>query len=562
MVSKMNLLKFISGLFIISFMAGCTSNHTVKEKEIVATPEKMDDQISDNLKSILAFAENSNGVINDSIKLSLFEVLNSFYEKNNYKGIWSQKESWKPVADSMFQFIKHSKYYGLYPEDYHYKELDSLRTKIEKDSLARMDAVSWTKADLMLSDAFMKTLKDLKEGRMLPDSVSIASKPSYVDSFFIQNLNQVLASNNVSQLFQSVEPANANYISLRQLLPEFVDSMDTRKYLFINFPYIDTVAFNQRLYKRLLQSGIGDPENKNPDSATLSKEVKKYQARHKLTADGKAGETTVRTLNSNDNEKFRRIAITLDRYKQLPTLPEKYIWVNLPSLHLKVFDNDTVVLESKVIIGKPATPTPLLSSQISNMVIYPNWTIPESIIKKDILPALKVNPGYLASKGFSLVDNKGEAVDPFTVKWSKYKKGIPWKIVQGSGDDNALGIFKFNFNNPYSVYLHDTNQRYLFANSNRALSHGCVRVQNWEALAFFIAKNDSMATKEGHPLSYTADSIRNWIANKNRKTIMVKKRLPLFIQYFTCEAKDNKIIMYNDVYKEDNVLEEKYFAKK
>lgn len=561
MIPKMNFLKFISSFLIICFMVGCKSNHTVKEKEIVMTPEQMDDQISDNIRSVLNFAKGSNGMINDSIRLSMFNIVNSLYEKNNFQGIWSRKENWKPVADSMFQFIKKARYYGLYPEDYHYNELDSLRLKIAGDSLVRMDAVAWTKADLLLTDAFMKTLKDLKEGRILPDSVSIISKENYVDSFFVQNLNQAIDSNNISELFQSVEPTNTNYVSLRQLLPAFVDSMDTEKYLFVHFPYIDTAAFNQELYKRLLQSGIGDP-NADPDSATLSKEVKKYQAKHQLTADGKPGEVTVRTLNSNDNEKFRRIAITLDRYKQLPELPEKYIWVNLPSLYLKVFDNDTVALESKIIIGKPTTPTPLLSSKITNMVTYPNWTIPMSIIRKDILPALKVNPGYLASKGFSLVDYNGETVDPFTVKWSKYKKGIPWKIVQGSGDDNALGIFKFNFNNPYSVYLHDTNQRYLFANSNRALSHGCVRVQKWEELAFFIAENDSLATKEGHPLSYTADSIRNWIANKDRKTIMVKKRLPLYIQYFTCEAKDDKIVMYNDVYNEDNLLEEKYFADK
>jgi len=175
---------------------------------------------------------------------------------------------------------------------------------------------------------------------------------------------------------------------------------------------------------------------------------------------------------------------------------------------------------------------------------------------------LKNNPGYLASKGFSLVDSHGETVNPYTVNWSKYTKAIPWKIVQGSGDDNALGIFKFNFNNPYSVYLHDTNQRYLFQNSQRALSHGCVRVQKWEALAFYIAQNDSLATKEGEQLSYNTDSIKTWIANKARKTIMVKKRLPLFIEYFTCEAKNNKIVFYNDIYNEDKALEQKYFANR
>lgn len=562
MLHRAPIVKLFSGLLLLCIGYGCNNHDGVKEKEIVKTPEQMDDQVADNIKSVLLFANAHNGLINDSIQLSQFQLVNSFYQKNNFRGIWSQKENWKPVADSMFFFIKNSKYYGLYPEDYHYRELDSLRSKIQNDSLARMDAVAWTRADLMLSDAFMNTLKDLKEGRIVPDSSSIVHKQKFIDSFFIGNQNKAIASNNISEVFRRIQPDNISYLALRDALKSFVDSMDTRKFLHVTYPYSDTIKFYNDLHKRLLQSGYGIPGVETSDSATLSGIVKKYQAKHNLTVDGKPGQGTVRSLNSNDNEKFRRIAITLDRYKQLPELPESYIWVNLPGFYLQLLDHDTVVLQSKIIIGKPSTPTPVLTSAISNMVIYPNWTIPASIIRKEILPALKIDPGYLFRKGFSLVDRKGETVDPFTVDWSKYKKGIPWKIVQGSGDDNALGIFKFNFNNPYSVYLHDTNQRYLFRNTDRALSHGCVRVQNWEGLAFYIARNDSLATKEGHTPAYNTDSLKTWIANKDRKTVMVKKRLPLYIEYFTCEEKNNRIVVYNDIYNEDEKLALKYFANK
>ncbi|MEO8821631.1 MAG: L,D-transpeptidase family protein [Ginsengibacter sp.] len=525
-------------------------------------PEKMDDQISDNIKSVLDFATTSNGKINDSVQLSQFKLVNTFYTNSDFKGVWSTAERWKPVADSMYEFIKKSKYYGLYPEDYHFNELQKLRLKIEADSLTRMDAVAWTKADLMLTDAFFNTLKDLKEGRLIDDSVSIISRKNAAESFFIPKFKEAITSDSLTKTLESVEPKSSFYSSLKALLPGFVDNMDTEKYQYIDFPYIDTLQFYKNLHKRLMQSGIGKDADENPDSAVISNEVKKYQAKHKLKADGKPGEGTVRELNSSDYEKFRIIAVTLDRYKALPTLPESYLWVNIPAFYLKLVDNDSIILESKVIVGKPATPTPLLTSAISNMVTFPNWTIPESIIKKDILPALKINPGYLASKGFSLVDYHGQTVDPYSVKWAKYKNGIPWKIVQGSGDDNALGIFKFNFNNPYSVYLHDTNQRYLFGNSNRALSHGCVRVQKWEQIAFYIAKSDSLATKAGHRISYNTDSIKTWIANQDRKTIMVKKRLPLYIEYFTCEAKNDNIVFYNDIYNTYQFLEEKYFADK
>lgn len=561
MLRKVNVIKFFSGLLLIFCWVGCKNKTVIKKKEIVKIPEKMDDQVSDNIKAFLLFASENKGVINDSVKLAQWKLVNSFYELNDFKGIWSKEERWRPVADSMFEFIKKAKYYGLYPEDYHYRELESLRSEIINDSLVRMDAITWTKADLMLSDAFMETLRDLKEGRMVPDSVSIVNKENFVDSFFIKKLDTAVSSNNVSQMFQSAEPDNINYLSLRYDLKNFVDSMDTTKYLHVDFPYTDTLAFYKNLQKRLEESGYGNTDDSLMDSTMLSKEVKKYQSENNLQADGKPGEKTIFSLNDNDNEKFRRVAITLDRYKQLPEMPESYVWVNIPGFYLQLRDHDTVVFQSKVIVGKPTTQTPTLHSEISNMVIFPNWTIPESIIKKEFLPQLKKDPGYLIKKGFSLVDNKGDEVNPYTVDWSKYKKGIPWKIVQGSGDDNALGIFKFNFYNPYSVYLHDTNQRYLFDNSDRALSHGCVRVQKWESLAFYIATQDSLATRRGHP-SYNIDSLKKWIASQSRKTVMIKKRLPLFIEYFTCVPKNDKIIFYDDIYNEDGALGEKYFPNK
>jgi murein L,D-transpeptidase YcbB/YkuD len=176
---------------------------------------------------------------------------------------------------------------------------------------------------------------------------------------------------------------------------------------------------------------------------------------------------------------------------------------------------------------------------------------------------LKKDPGYLAKKGFSLLNMKNEEIDPYFVDWSKYKLGIPYKIVQGSGDDNALGIMKFNFPNKYAVYLHDTNQRYLFAQASRAFSHGCVRVQEWQKLCNYILQNDSTyVTSLGNNSFTKADSVSKWLVKKEKHFIPVKLRIPLFIRYFTCEGKDGRIVFYDDIYDEDTRLREKYFAGK
>lgn len=562
MLRKVNLVTIFLLAFVIAVFISCKGKHSAEEKELVITPEQMDAKVSENIKAVLSFAKDNDGKINEQISLWNNEILNQFYESNSYQGIWSSKEKWFPIADSMFQFINNAKYYGLYPDEYHVSELDTLRRKIATDSLVRTDAIAWTKAELLLSDAFMRALKELKEGRLVPDSASIIHNEKQIDSFFIKNLMEFKKTNSMTSIFEKIEPSNKDYISIRNVLKAFVDNMDTNKYIPLTYPYKDSLTFIKQLHQRLLQSQYGNAALSLPDSASFASTLKKYQADKKLVVDGKAGREVVKSLNTTDNERFKQIAITLDRYKLIPNLPERYIWVNIPSFNLKVWDHDSLVLESRVVVGKPDTRTPIFSSAISDMVTFPQWTIPESIIKKDILPQLKKDPGYLERKGYSLVSNKGETINPYTVDWSKYSKGIPWNVVQGSGDDNALGIFKFNFNNPYSVYLHDTNQRYLFSNANRALSHGCVRVQKWEKLAFYIAQLDSMQMKHGQSLAYNADSIKTWITNKSRKRILVKSRLPLFIEYFTCEAKKGTIVFYDDIYDNDKLLAQEYFKNK
>ena len=563
MACKTKLLYVFFILFCSCIFVCCKSKHAAVKKEIVKKPEEMDDQVSDNIAAVLRYAKDNKGKINDSIRLSLPGIVASFYDNNDFHGVWSKKEKWAPLADSMFYFIEHCRYYGLYPSDYHFKELSQLREKLVTDTLAGKDAITWTKADLMLTDAFMKTARDLKEGRILPDSVSIIKKEKYIDSFFISNLTDALKRNSLSDFFTSIEPTNNSYVALKKATSNFVDKMDTIPYRYIMYPQPDSAKLVRDIKKRLLQSGIVKSDSSLLDSVSFSNELKKYQRLRGIRKDGKISTGLIDALNNNDREKFKRLAITLDRYKLLPdTLPQRYIWVNLPGFYLQLCDSDSVIVRSKVIVGKPTTPTPTLTSSITDMVTYPQWTIPESIIKKDILPALKKDPGYLARKGFNLVDSKGDVVDPYTITWSKYIHGIPWKIMQGSGDDNALGIFKFNFNNPYSVYLHDTNQRYLFQNSDRALSHGCVRVQKWQDIAFYIARNDSLNKTKDQKLAYTVDSIKTWLTNKDRKRIFVKNRLPLFIEYFSCEARNDKIIFYKDIYNADRELADKYFANK
>jgi murein L,D-transpeptidase YcbB/YkuD len=553
------------------FLLACNNNNNQsnkKEKQIVTNPEKMDEYTTDNIKSALNYALNNAGKIDDTIKLHMLKAVDAFYMSSNYEPVWSNKEKWQPLADSLFTFIQNAELFGLFPKDYHNKNLQALKNTLDKDSAKRMDAVLWSKADMMLTDGFMQAIYDLKHGRLQADSISLNKDSVLAETFFASTLKKIFDKNQFTEVLKTVQPKHKGYWDLQRGIKRFLDSMDRRVYTYVTYPYKkgdvkDSTYFIKTLQKRLAESSCIDFTNKLPDSAQLSNAVKKYQRNKGFKVDGTITSSLIKTLNISDAERFKRIAITLDRYKQMPEeMPKKYIWVNLPSFYLQVWDNDTVALESKVICGKPDTRTPLLNSKITDMVTYPTWTVPTSIIAKQYLPKLKNNPNYLSRLGLRLVNGKGETISGSSVNWAKYSKGIPYRVMQGSGDNNALGVFKFNFNNPYSVYLHDTNQRYLFKNGSRALSHGCVRVQEWQKLAFYIARNDSMNLKAGDTLRYNTDSIRNWIAKKENRRLEVKQQIPVYIRYFSCEGKDGKVKFYDDIYGEDKILREKYFATK
>lgn len=548
-------------LFMGPLLYACRGCNPPEESVIVLSPEEMDAVVSDNLKNFTEYALANNGKLDDSTTLYLDTLTSQYYQSNGYKSVWSSKEQMHPLADSLLDFVRRVKDYGLFPSEYHLIQIQNLHRRLSADSLAMKDAVLWTRLDALSTDAFIRLLKDLKESRMTPDSLSLARQKSARDSFFYSKMNELFNEGGLTKVLEGVQPNLLPYQNLQKLVPSFVKEMDTTHYDFIPFPDKDSLGLIRNVYSRLLKAGFADSSSIAPDSAAFATVLKRYQAKMGLEADGKLGKMTIGRLNQTDDRRFRMIALSLDKYRLRASMPQTYIWANIPSFRLDVWVDDTLRLQSRIVVGKPTTPTPTLVSGINNMVTFPIWTIPESIIKTEILPQLRKDPGYLARKGYNLFTNKGDEVDPFSVDWSKYKNGIPWRIIQGSGDDNALGIFKFNFNNPFSVYLHDTNQRYLFGNANRALSHGCVRVQKWRELADIIATRDSVLSAKTR-LAYNMDSIKVWLGEGARKTIYMKNRFPLYIDYFTCDDNNGKLGFYDDIYNEDALLIEKYFTAK
>jgi murein L,D-transpeptidase YcbB/YkuD len=551
-------------LLLCFFGFSCKSKRSEKPVSTIAqSPEELQQKTPELIRSYLEATEKTGGKLDDLIPLTQFPITRFFYEKLDYKPMWSGKESWNQLGDSLISLIENSKLFGLFPEDYHNREITVFRKQFVNDSLSkgdRRDAALWAKADILLTDGLIQIIKDIKLGRLGRDSITLRKDSILSNEFYYEQFQKLQDSGSLAAIIKDLEPRNKGYNDLKQAIRNFLDSLDYKTYAVVPSPAKDPLNFKRILQQRLYEENFLSQDSIVLDSLQLAEAVKKFQKKHGLTQDGKAGEATVRMMNLSDKEKFIRIAISLDKFKLLPEkMPDHYIWVNLPGYYLQLWDGDTVKMTSKIICGKPGTKTPQLNSAISEIITYPQWTVPGSIIQKEILPAVKKNTGYLARKGFSLVDKNGDVIDPDSVDWSKYSKTIPYRVVQGSGDANALGVLKFNFSNKYSVYLHDTNQRYLFGNASRAFSHGCVRVQEWRPLASYILNRDvnvdSLRTSK-------MDSLNKWLGNKEKHSLAIRNRVPLFIRYFTCDARGGQLNFYDDIYGEDERLRKQYFSSK
>lgn len=523
-----------------------------------ASPEE---QALDLKKEIQAWVDgiSPSGMGPDSSRLRSAEGTKEFYPSRQYEPIWVRVDSITPAGISLMELTQQARRLGLFPEHYHAETLATIQLNFEQDTLgtgARKDLKAWARMDALLTDAFLTLARHLQKGHEPLDSLK--KNNAYQPEIYQAALNKAIQTQDPASALEALEPTSIEYKNLKKVLPDFLRTADfSKKYTRLEYPYRDSSAFIRSLIKRLKEENYLDSAVQRLDSAALSQTLKRVQTARKLKADGKYGSQLVNSLNSSDAEKFLKVVITMDRYRmQRESLPDRYIWVNLPSFFLQVYENDSIRVESRVVIGKPGTRTPLITSQISDVVTYPTWTIPPGIIAGEILPQLKRDPGYLGRKGYSLFDGQGNQVDPYSIDWSKYARSIPYRVVQGKGDDNALGVMKFNFPNKHYVYLHDTNQRSLFANENRSLSHGCVRVQNWDGLYKYIIQIDSTeATLRGNSFT-SSDSVRTWLSQKERHVIPIKAKLPVYLRYYTAAGRNGKLEIYNDVYGEDRKLRE------
>ncbi|GEP93940.1 L,D-transpeptidase family protein [Chitinophaga cymbidii] len=523
-----------------------------QQKEIVKDIRQLDEVVPEQIAERLDYIAGNEGAMEDSIAVFRLSALTHAYQVNRGAAIWSRNGKEHPAAASMMRWIKTADDYGLVPGLLHVKALSAAALQLETDAAAGRDAALWARVDVLLTDAFLKMAYQLHYGVAPRDSITLRKDSLLTDEVLTGLMQDALGLGDVSSVMQRQEPGHAGYAALKEGVQQFKQQYGNKRWDTLPQQYTDTPLFQQQLAIRLVQSGHLD-SSLVTDPATLRNAVRNFQREFNIYPDGVAGKQTVQLLNKQPSDWLLQAALNLDRWRKLPdTLPERYLIVNIPAFRMTVLENEDTVLDSRVIVGAPRTRTPVLNSVMTNFILYPYWRVPYSIVFKEMLPQIRKDPYYLVEKNLEVVNHQGEVVNPDSIDWNKLgRKYFPYVLRQMDGLDNSLGIMKFNFFNKYSVYLHDTNNRTLFSNSNRALSHGCVRVQQWDSLAMYMVRED--------PDPAMRDSVRTWLEREEKRQYNLVKRLPIYVRYFTAEVRYGRMQFYEDIYGEDKALRQ-YFT--
>jgi murein L,D-transpeptidase YcbB/YkuD len=303
------------------------------------------------------------------------------------------------------------------------------------------------------------------------------------------------------------------------------------------------VTLRQRLiasYDLDPAAGLSDTFDSYVDAA-----VRRFQARHGIPADGIVGATTFAALNVPASVRLAQLQNNRDRLRNLvATTTSRYVLVNLPAAEIEAVENGRVVTRHTAIVGKVDRASPILTSEIYEVNFNPFWTVPASIIERDLIPLMQREPNYLTDQGIHMYDGQGREVFPEQVNWNS-NEATRYVFRQDPGELNALGSVRINFHNQYSVYMHDTPNKVLFGNDYRFESSGCVRVQNVRELITWLLRDTP---------GWSRTQIESVLATGERVNAPLRSGVRVYFAYISAWAMENGVVHFrDDIYGYDGV---------
>ncbi|MFY9840089.1 MAG: L,D-transpeptidase family protein, partial [Xanthobacteraceae bacterium] len=476
-----------------------------------------DDPIADELRNL------SNGKFDHIIgdKKDRTQI-DAFYASRNYAPLWLTDGKANAHATAAIKYLAHVYADGLDPADYAVPNFSALNTPTD---LADAD-IKLTMA--VVTYAHHASVGRVHWSRVSPD-IEFTTKAPEPDEV----LRAIADSNDVAATLDSYEPHTPGYLALKAKLADIrAGKGDGGKAAIGSGPALKIGVQDDRVPALRERLGIVANGSAVYDK-TLAEAVRKFQQQHDLASTGTLTPATVEALDGRQPDHVTDIILAnMERWRWMPhQFADTYVIVNLPDFTLRVMHDDKLVWTTRIVIGKPDMPTPIMTADMKYITINPTWNVPPSIVHREYLPALAQDPTVLARMGLRVDYGPG---------------GV--HIWQPPGDKNALGRIRFNFPNKFLVYQHDTPDKYMFALDKRAFSHGCMRVQDpahyAEVLLSLVRPNDG----------YTEDRIKRMFG-PNETDIQFPTFVPVNLTYQTAFVDDaGKLEFRDDVYGRDKAL--------
>jgi len=483
-------------------------------------------------------------VTSDDHGSHLWKAERRFYQRHGYQPVWMTGTRQRREAADLMAAIEGVRADGLEPADYDLEALAALRTEKSKNPFKR-DSIKpeqVAEADLRLTYMFLKLAAHLVTGRVDPEVVDPRwfGQPRQVDLASV--LDRALDEAGVAPTLQELAPHHPQYGQLKQTLARYHEIEKRGGWpttLTARLPLAPGIrhAAVAPLRQRLAASGDLPSAAASGDTvdAGLVEALKRFQRRHGVADDGVLDAEIVKALNVPVQERIRQIELNLERWRWLPEgFGDRYILVNVPTFTLSAVEGGKAVLVMRVVAGEKENPTPIFSDQMTTVVFSPYWNIPETIARKETIPAVLRDPDYLRKNDLELVRGS-RVIDAGSVDWSD--DDPDFRIRQRPGARNSLGQVKFMFPNKFDVYMHDTPADSLFERVQRDFSHGCVRVERPHALAQWVLK--------GQP-EWTPARIEAAMKSGAEQHVAVEHKVPVFIVYQTVWVDDEGTVHFAD----------------
>jgi len=489
------------------------------------------------------------------------EDIQALYQLNSYQSVWLNDGVQNSQVDDVLALLASAEENGLNAQNYDgdYLARKWLQIKAGQDNSPQALALY----DAALNIALLRYLSDLYYGQVKTHNVKLGADIIQEQISLAGLIAEAAARKKPSELVAKVEPVLPAYRHLKEALSKYRQLARTHNFHRFTFTMLRPGQRDpQTVFLHELLTALGDM----PEPAEMSNEksgnlydpalvegVKNFQLRHGLGGDGVIGKSTVAALNMPLADRIRQIELSMERFRWLPRVKEgSLIIVNIPAFQLWAYDSigmeTAPPLNMKVIVGKSLNKqTPVFMANMHYLQFRPYWNVPRSIVKEELLPKLRLNWSYLAGQNMELVNGFGPnaavmAVNDETI--NLLSRGL-LKVRQRPGRLNALGSVKFIFPNDYNIYLHDTPTQKLFKRTRRDFSHGCVRVEDPEALAEFVLKS-----KDG----WDRQRISNAMRRDNPRHVQLDNPIPVIIFYTTAMATADQVLFFEDIYKLDNPL--------